>query len=82
MNSVRKLVPRVKITSKEVEKVLKRYGFVFVGQKGSHQQFKGIIKGVKRRVTVLDNKKDFDIKTFQSMVRQSGLEREMFFEKK
>ncbi len=75
-------MPRVKITSKEVEKVLKKYGFVFVGQKGSHQQFKGTIKGVKRRVTVLDNKKDFDIKTFQSMVRQSGLKREMFFEKK
>ena len=75
-------MPRVKITSKEVEKVLKKYGFVFVGQKGSHQQFKGIIKDVKRRVTVLDNKKDFDIKTFQSLVRQSGLERELFFEKK
>jgi predicted RNA binding protein YcfA (HicA-like mRNA interferase family) len=75
-------VPRAKITSKEVEKVLKKYGFVLVGQKGSHQQFKGTINGVKRRVTVLDNKKDFDIKTFQSMVRQSGLKREIFFEKK
>ena len=53
-----------------------------MGQKGSHQQFKGFIKGVKRRVTVLDNKKDFDIKTFQSMVRQSGLEVKIFFEKK
>ncbi|GAX61244.1 periplasmic or secreted lipoprotein [Candidatus Scalindua japonica] len=75
-------MPRVNITSKEVEKVLKRYGFVFVGQKGSHQQFKTIIKGVKRRVTVLDNKKDFDIKTFQSMVRQSGFDEKIFFEKK
>lgn len=82
MNSVRKLVPKVNITSREIEKVLRRYGFVFVGQKGSHQQFKGIIKGVKRRVTVLDNKKDFDIKTFQSMVRQSGLEEINFLKKK
>jgi predicted RNA binding protein YcfA (HicA-like mRNA interferase family) len=76
---VRKFVPRVKITNKEGGKVLSRYGFVFVGQKGSHQQFKGIIKGMKRRVTVLNNKKDFDLKTFQSMVRQSGLKREVFF---
>lgn len=75
-------MPRVKITSKEVEKILKRYGFVYAGQKGSHQQFKGIIKGVKKRVTVLDNKKDFDIKTFQSMVRQSGLEGKIFLENK
>ena len=82
MNSVRKLVPKVNITSREIEKVLRRYGFVFVGQKGSHQQFKGIIKGVKRRVTVLDNKKDFDIKTFKSMVRQSGLEEIDFLKKK
>ncbi len=75
-------MPRVSITSKEVEKVLKRYGFVLVGQKGSHQQFKAIINGVKRRVTVLDNKKDFDIKTFRSMVRQSGFEEKIFFENK
>jgi len=75
-------VPRVNITSKEIEKVLRRYGFVFVGQKGSHKQFKGTINGVKRRVTVLDNKKDFDIKTFQSMIRQSGLEEIDFFKKK
>lgn len=75
-------MPRVNITSKEVEKVLRRYGFVFVGQRGSHQQFKGTISGVKRRVTVLDNKKDFDIKTFQSMVRQSGLEEIDFFKRK
>ncbi|WP_203415455.1 type II toxin-antitoxin system HicA family toxin [Candidatus Scalindua japonica] len=53
-----------------------------MGQKGSHQQFKAVINGVKRRVTVLDNKKDFDIKTFRSMVRQSGLEEKIFFENK
>jgi predicted RNA binding protein YcfA (HicA-like mRNA interferase family) len=75
-------VPRVNITSKEVEKVLRRYGFEFAGQKGSHKQFKGTINGVKRRVTVLDNKNDFDIKTFQSMIRQSGLEEIDFFKKK
>ena len=75
-------MPRINITSKEVEKVLRKYGFVFVGQKGSHKQYKGTINGVKKRVTVLDNKKDFDVKTFQSMVRQSGFEEKIFFEKR
>jgi predicted RNA binding protein YcfA (HicA-like mRNA interferase family) len=71
-------MPRVNISSKEIERILKKYGFKIVGQKGSHQQFKGIINGKKRRVTVLANKKDFDIKTFESMVRQSGLNKNDF----
>jgi len=71
-------MPRVNISSKDIERILKKYGFKIVGQKGSHQQFKGIINGKKRRVTVLANKKDFDIKTFESMVRQSGLNKNDF----
>lgn len=72
-------MPRVNLSSKDVERVLRRNGFQLVSQKGSHQQFKGIVEGKKRRVTVLANKKDFDIKTFRSMVRQSGLREEEFF---
>ena len=72
-------MPRVNLSSKDVERVLRRNGFQLVSQKGSHQQFKGIVEGKKRRVTVLANKKDFDIKTFQSMVRQSGLNEKAFF---
>ncbi|MDI6760193.1 MAG: type II toxin-antitoxin system HicA family toxin [Candidatus Brocadiaceae bacterium] len=72
-------MPRVNPSSKDVERVLRRNGFQLVSQKGSHQQFKGIVEGKKRRVTVLANKKDFDIKTFRSMVRQSGLREEEFF---
>jgi predicted RNA binding protein YcfA (HicA-like mRNA interferase family) len=71
-------MPRVNISSKDIERILKKYGFKIVGKKGSHQQFKGIINGKKRRVTVLANKKDFDIKTFESMVRQSGLNKNDF----
>ena len=63
-------MPIVNISSKEIERILKKYGFKIVGQKGSHQQFKGIINGKKRRVTVL--------KTFESMVRQSGLNKNDF----
>lgn len=72
-------MPRVNLSSKDVERVLRRNGFQLVSQKGSHQQFKGIVEGKKRRATVLANKKDFDIKTFRSIVRQSGLREEEFF---
>lgn len=72
-------MPRVNISSKDIERLLRKHGLQIIGQKGSHQQFKGIIKGKKRRVTVLANKKDFDLKTFQSIVRQSGLEENDFF---
>jgi predicted RNA binding protein YcfA (HicA-like mRNA interferase family) len=71
-------MPKVNIPSSEIEMVLRRQGFRQVSQKGSHQQFKGVEDGIKRRVTVLANKRDFDIKTFQSMVRQSGLKEEEF----
>ena len=80
MNLVKKPVHRVNISSRDIERVLKKHGFKIIGQKGSHQQFKGIINGKKRRVTVLANKHNFDIKTFQSMVRQSGLKESDFFE--
>jgi len=74
-------MPRINISSKEVERVLRKHGFQIVGRKGgSHQQFKGIINAKKRRVTVLANKKDFDIKTFRSMVRQSGIKENDFFD--
>lgn len=72
-------MPRANLSSKDVERVLRRNGFQLVSQKGSHQQFKGFVEGKKKRVTVLANKKDFDIKTFRSMVRQSGLREEEFF---
>ncbi len=74
-------MPRVNITSKDIEKVLVRYGFVFVGQKGSHQQFKAIINGVKRRVTVLDNKKGFDIKRLREWLANQGLMKSCFLKR-
>ncbi len=72
-------MPKIDISSSDIERVLKGYGFRFVSQKGSHQQFKGFIKGRKRRVTLLADKRDFDIKTFKSIVRQSGLDEDELF---
>jgi predicted RNA binding protein YcfA (HicA-like mRNA interferase family) len=69
-----------KLSSKDVERVLVKHGFTLVSQKGSHKQFKGIVDGQKRRVTVLANKKSFNPKTLKSMIRQSGLTEADFFE--
>lgn len=68
-----------RLSSKDVEKVLRRNGFELVAQKGSHKQFKGFVKGRKRRVTVLADRKTFHPKTLKSMIRQSGLDEEEFF---
>jgi len=67
-----------KLSSKDVEKILIKQGFKFVSQKGSHRQFKGVVKGRKRRVTVLADRKSFHPKTLKSMIRQSGLREEVF----
>jgi predicted RNA binding protein YcfA (HicA-like mRNA interferase family) len=68
-----------KLSSEDVERVLVKLDFKFVTQKGSHKQFKGIVKGQKRRMTILANRKSFNPKTLKSMIRQSGLTKEEFF---
>jgi len=71
-----------KLSSKDIEKILLKHDFKFVSQKGSHRQFKGVVKEKKRRVTVLADRKSFHPKTLKSMIRQSGLTEEEFFDKK
>lgn len=61
------------LNSKEVEKILLRNGFKLTRTKGSHQQFQGVVKDQKRRVTVIAKQKRFTPKTTASMIRQSGL---------
>lgn len=61
------------LSSRDVERVLKKFGFRLNRQHGSHQQFVGFIKGTKRRVTVIAGEKDFPREIVRSMIRQSGL---------
>ena len=68
-----------KLSSKDVERILRKNGFELVSQKGSHKQFKGVVGGRKRRVTVLADRKNFHPKTLKSMIRQSGLSEGEFF---
>lgn len=62
-----------KLTSREVERVLRSYGFALDRTAGSHQQFVGFVRARKRSVTVIKNQKRFAPKTLASMIRQSGL---------
>jgi len=61
------------LNSREVEGLLKKLGFEFHRQKGSHQQFVGNIGGKRRLVTVQANQSHFARKTMKSMILQSGL---------
>lgn len=61
------------LDSREVERILRRYGFTLDRAVRSHQQFFGVVREKKRRVTVIKNQKRYAPKTLATMIRQSGL---------
>jgi len=61
------------LSSREVERILRHYGFVCARVEGSHQQFVGMTHEQQRRVTVIAKQKRFAPKTVATMIRQSGL---------
>ena len=61
------------LDSKGVERILRRTGFLLDRTRGSHQQFRGFVRGEKRRVTVVARQDRFTPRTLASMIRQSGL---------
>jgi predicted RNA binding protein YcfA (HicA-like mRNA interferase family) len=62
-------------------RVLEKKGFFFVRQKGSHARFRKE-GNPARNVTVKISKKEIPYGTFRSILIQSGLEENDFFEKK
>lgn len=64
------------ISSKDVDRILRKYGFQSSRIKGSHIQYVGYVSGNKRRVTVISNRKVFPLGTLKSMINQSGLTEE------
>ena len=64
---------------RDVIHVLTEQGFNLDRQKGSHRQFKGIVDGETRLVTVPGNKGDDIPKgTLSAIVRQAGLPSGLF----
>jgi Predicted periplasmic or secreted lipoprotein len=66
------------IPLKSVLKVLKERGFFFIRQKGSHARFRKI-GNPTRNVTVKTTCNEIPYGTFQSILLQSGLKEEDFF---
>jgi predicted RNA binding protein YcfA (HicA-like mRNA interferase family) len=62
----------VKLSSKEVIKILQKDGWYLVRIRGSHHQFKHPKK--PGLVTVPHPKKDFPVRTIKSILKQAGLE--------
>lgn len=63
------------LTPREVIEILKAQGFQLKETEGSHAQYE---KG-SRKVTVDMAVKEFDPFLLQSMIRQSGLDRDSFY---
>ncbi len=61
-------------SSRQIVKVLRRKGFVFVSQRGSHIKFR------KRTLTIIvpDNRKEIPSGTFRSILRQAHLSEQDF----
>jgi len=60
------------LSSQEVARILEKFGFTISRQRGSHIQYVGVIKGIKRKVTLVSNQRSFTPKTMKSMIEQSG----------
>lgn len=65
------------LSSTQIIKTLLKFGFHLVSQRGSHQKYQ------KEGYTVIvpSPRKEIPIGTFRSIIRQSGLTTEDFFEK-
>lgn len=68
------------LTFRNLLKILKEYGFEEVRCKGSHGRYEAVVDGKLRKVTVQINKPKDEVKknTLASIIRQSGLDKELF----
>lgn len=60
-------------SSKQIIKVLRKKGFVFVSQKGSHVKFRKISEDTVLTVIVPADRKEIPFGTFRSILRQANL---------
>lgn len=70
------------LTPSEVEKILKRAGFILKRTSGSHNQWEGTIKGRRRLVTVdrlSRTSETFGKRLLNNLIRQSGMDKDEFY---
>lgn len=74
-------MPRLKCTFREFIAIIEAHGFVLHRHEdGSHRQYRGVVGGLVRYVTVAYHNIGDDIlpETLSSMIRQSGLSKKLF----
>lgn len=64
-----------RIPSAEFIAILTAHGFDFVSQRGSHTKYRDALG---RTVIIPHPRKDIPVGTLRSMIRQSGLPKELF----
>jgi len=69
-------VPKL-FSSNQVIKILLQHGFVFISQKGSHIKYRKV-GNPTLTVIVPAERKQIPVGTFNSIVRQSGLDKKVF----
>lgn len=67
-------------SSSEIIKVLQKWGFIYISQKGSHAKFRKI-GNLTLTVIVPAGKKEIPFGTFKSILRQSNLTEDEFRQK-
>lgn len=65
-------------SSQKITKVLKKHGFVFISQKGSHAKFRKVEEGKTLTTIVAMGKKEIPPGTFHAILRQAGLDEKDF----
>ena len=68
------------LSGKEVCKILSNYGFIEIRQKGSHIIIQKQFEGTTITIPV-PNHNEIKIGTLQSIIRQSGLSKDLFLTK-
>jgi predicted RNA binding protein YcfA (HicA-like mRNA interferase family) len=69
-------MPRL-LSSKEIETILLKHGFVFVSTKGSHAKYRKA-GSPTRTAIVPTNRREIPSGTIKSIIRQSNLQPEAF----
>ena len=67
------------LTPDEVVRILRARGFDYDHSRGSHEYYKGIIRGVHYMVTVDLHYREFDARMIRFLLSQSGLTHEEFY---
>lgn len=74
-------MPRLKCTFRQFIEIILAHGFVLARSgSGSHRQYRGVVGGEVRMVTVAAHDFGAEIRpdTLKSMIRQSGLSEKLF----